>query len=374
MTICSPEKCFGCGLCVAVCPVNCVSMRIDAVGELHPFTDMDKCLLCGLCARKCPANNDQDLRYPLEFYAAKNHDIYALKGSSSGGVAYILASLFPKRVFGTAWDNNHNAIVKRGDPEEFKGSKYVQSIISPSVFHEIAELSKESDILFIGTPCQIAAVKSYTGKNDRLFTVDLLCHGVCPPEYLSAELQPLLKLFPKTAKVSFREGNTYRFELKDSEDGTLFSCPAVKQPYFRAFLEGVSLRENCYNCPFARKERLADITLGDFIGREGQVSWVSVNTEKGQTLFKSTIARNLELHVEACEYEERLAYPYSLLKPFPKSKLRDAFLRVLKRKDYMHAIRRVKISWFIQDAPSDFHHWIHHMAHLLKVYLTKSPK
>lgn len=372
MIICSPEKCFGCGLCVAVCPADCISMKEDAIGEPHPFTNEDKCLSCGLCVRKCPANTDHEFRYPLEFHAAQNQDKTALKGSSSGGVASILASSFQGRVFGTAWGDNQQAIVKCGDSEEFKGSKYVQSVILPEVFLEMSEFSTESDILFIGTPCQVAAVKSYIRQGNRLFTADLLCHGVCPPSYLSSELKPLLKRYPHTAKISFRDGNTYRFALEDSAGDILYSRPAIKQSYFRAFLEGVSLRENCYNCPFARKERLSDITLGDFIGREGQISWVSVNTEKGKTLFNSVIESHPELHVEACDYEERLAYPYSLLKPFPKSKLRDAFLRILKKKDYEHAIRRVERSWFIQDAPSDLYRQVHHLAHLVKKFFTKS--
>ncbi len=371
MTICPSEKCFGCGLCVAVCPVKCISLIENVHGELHPSTDEEKCISCGLCQKKCPVNSPQELRYPLEYYAASKQDSIPTDGSSSAGVASLLAALFPGRAFGTSWSQNQEAIVKCGEPEEFKGSKYVQSVIAPEVFRDISKLSDNSDTIFIGTPCQVAAVKSFVKNGEHLFTADLLCHGVCPPSYLKDELKPLLERFPQTTKVSFRDGNIFRLALEDSKGNILYSCPAQKQHYFRAFLEGVSLRENCYSCPFANKERVSDITLGDFIVRKGQVSWVSVNSEKGQTLFKSIIEQHPELHVESCEYEERLAYPYSLLKPFPKSDYRTKFLRAFEKKGYLFAIRKIVRIWRVRDTTKIFYQKIHHAAHLVKKFISK---
>ncbi len=62
--------------------------------------------------------------------------------------------------------------------------------------------------------------------------------------------------------------------------------------YFSAFFYGMNLRESCYKCKFARTERVADLTIGDFWGSYAKykkrftegISVVGVNTEKGQAL------------------------------------------------------------------------------------------
>lgn len=40
----------------------------------------------------------------------------------------------------------------------------------------------------------------------------------------------------------------------------------ANDPYYRAFSVGLDFRENCYHCKYARNERAADITLGDYSG------------------------------------------------------------------------------------------------------------
>ena len=51
------ERCKGCGLCPAVCPVNIIKIS-DKVNNLgyHPaeITDQHKCISCGRCAIICP--------------------------------------------------------------------------------------------------------------------------------------------------------------------------------------------------------------------------------------------------------------------------------------------------------------------------------
>jgi Fe-S-cluster-containing hydrogenase component 2 len=43
------DKCFGCGLCVDVCPVEAISLEGDKAK-----VDEDKCTECGQCVEECP--------------------------------------------------------------------------------------------------------------------------------------------------------------------------------------------------------------------------------------------------------------------------------------------------------------------------------
>jgi formate dehydrogenase major subunit len=56
----SPELCILCGLCVDVCPPNCITIaRADRVGagtaqQSVLLLDEDLCIRCGLCVNRCP--------------------------------------------------------------------------------------------------------------------------------------------------------------------------------------------------------------------------------------------------------------------------------------------------------------------------------
>ena len=56
----SPELCILCGLCVDVCPTNCITIaRADNVGlgteqQSVLLLDEDLCIRCGLCVNRCP--------------------------------------------------------------------------------------------------------------------------------------------------------------------------------------------------------------------------------------------------------------------------------------------------------------------------------
>ena len=55
-----PELCILCGLCVDVCPPNCITIaRADALGlgvasQSVLLLDEDLCIRCGLCVNRCP--------------------------------------------------------------------------------------------------------------------------------------------------------------------------------------------------------------------------------------------------------------------------------------------------------------------------------
>ena len=69
-----------------------------------------------------------------------------------------------------------------------------------------------------------------------------------------------------------------------------------KSSFYAFFQKYINLRESCYNCKFACRNRISDITIGDFhdidnyikgVNRFQGVSTVIVNTVVGNALLES---------------------------------------------------------------------------------------
>ena len=83
-------------------------------------------------------------------------------------------------------------------------SKYIQSPAWIVYNNVLADLKAEKEVLFIGTPCQVAAIKTLS-SSDKLFTIDLVCHGVANEKILLKYLQTIKKKYSKGInKVYFR--------------------------------------------------------------------------------------------------------------------------------------------------------------------------
>ena len=367
MKLCPPDKCTACGACAAVCPVSCITMKEDAFGAPHPHIG-SACIDCGLCSKTCPALNPARLKKVSECYAAFNSDNAERRLSASGGIAALLARSFAGRVYGTAWDECFRAVVKAGNAEEFKGSKYVQSRFSKEVYSEIRQrLGNGEKLLFIGTPCQVAGLLNFTGKAaENLLCADLLCHGVCPETYLAQELARLRKRRTVTA-VRFRSNDRYNYHLSLwNGEKCLYDKDKPLQAYLRAFSEGISLRENCYSCPYSKPERCGDITLGDFIGLGGQQSFVAVNSPEGAEAMKLLVSEFPGLVIEERPYAERLVYRPSLLEPVKKSPLRERFLGLYPKYGFYRAVRKTLFKGLLQANALAFYRKIHHIGHIIK--------
>lgn len=381
--ICEYNKCTGCSACVNICPTKSISLKEDRFGELHPFVDNSTCINCGLCKSSCPNNNKLKYEYPKLCYAAWIEDKSKRSKCASGGIGTILAEYVIRYkdgvVFGTKYDKDLNPIVspinKLEEVEYFKGSKYVQSYINNSTYKNVKQLLREGTfVLYIGTPCQIAGLKCYLKKEyDNLITVDLICHGVSPMSYLREETNDICSRHnidkQKVNNIRFRgndkypssiwsrllgldRGNNFTYTLWGYEGGQSkrFFCQSKIENYYLAgFLMGITLRENCYSCNYARPERISDITIGDFIGlgkkipfnhHVKHVSSVTLNTEKGKSFYHALS----EVMVDVCNierpYEERLEYKPSLLCPYKRHPLNPKFRGLCARRGYIYAIRK----------------------------------
>jgi coenzyme F420-reducing hydrogenase beta subunit len=258
-----------------------------------------------------------------QFYAARCKDANLLSQSSSGGVFGILASSILANggiVYGASFSSDFSVMHNRcGDikylPKLF-GSKYVQSSIE-SVYETIGSDLARGFVLFSGTPCQVAAIRNYIKakhfREDNLILCDILCHGVPSPLIWHDYINLISRKIGKLSSISFRNKRLGwdHYSIKFEAQEKCYENENLKDPYMRLFLSNFILRESCFQCPFATKERVGDITLGDYWGiqrvhpdfyDERGVSLCIINTPKGRQLFQKNISylNVLETTFEKC--------------------------------------------------------------------------
>lgn len=363
MTICDKKDCTACSACENVCPKKCISMVDDEYGELHPVINLEQCVECNLCRNVCPNNASLSFNYPYKCYASWITNKAKRYKCASGGIGTILSEYIIKCkkgiVFGTKYDKHWEAQTTFASTleelEAFKGSKYVQSIVSNNTFRQIKEyLTSGRYVMYIATPCQIAGLLSYLNRDyEKLITVDLICHGVCSPSYFKAEIDYLRQIhsFNDIDDIRFRYNGRYTFRLTLWKGKKVLYKPNMYSQYYTCgFFKGVTMRENCYTCKYARPERVSDITIGDFIGlgkkkkfkyTTSNVSSVFINTAKGSSFYtalSNEFSKEL-INIER-DYEERLDYGPSLRYPFKRHKLNYKFKELYLDYGYVIAIRK----------------------------------
>lgn len=333
------QDCCGCHACMQKCPKHSITMKMDEEGFLYPNVDKTTCVDCGLCEKVCPVLIKWKVSLPLQVFAAKNNDDSICKNSSSGGVFFLLAEktimdggvVFGAR-FDRLWDVEHAYTENIEGITQFMGSKYVQSRIG-NTYQKAEEFLKAGrQVLFTGTPCQIAGLKHYLRREyDNLLCVDVICHGSPSPgvwrDYLrsiispvgrkntvsSSNYSPLSERYALQIKgISFRDKRLgwkkFSFVLHTSQGGSrsegnsvspsikTFSEPVYKSLWMRSMLHNFMLRPSCYNCPARKGSSGSDILLGDFWGinrcypefySEKGVSLVLAYTEKGKAIIQS---------------------------------------------------------------------------------------
>ena len=311
--ICPQSLCTGCGACVAVCPKHCISLQPNPQGHLLPKIDTNVCVSCNLCHNTCPVNKPVAMHEPILCYAGWSKDEHDRNTSSSGGASSVFAAHFINEgdiVYGAAVKDNkiqHIRISKAEDLNLIKGSKYVYSYAADVYPLIKKDLSDGKKVLFIGTPCQNAAVYNLTDNNLNLTLVNIICHGVPSMQILKEHLKS--HNITEIKNIQFRNGNDiYDFRCNDYH---ALDC-ILPDVYVTCFLKGGSYRSSCYNCTYAQSERIGDVTIGDFWGL-GKIksflggdinkgcSVIIINTDKGKNLIDS--CRN-RLHLFEREYRE----------------------------------------------------------------------
>lgn len=300
----------------------------------------------------------------LGVYASKHKNPEVRAESRSGGVFTALSDYVLQKdgvVFGCVLSEDllvkHTIARSSIERDEMRGSKYVQSNMGDT-FREVKnELENEKLVLFSGTPCQVAGLKTFLGKNfDNLICIDILCHGVSSPKILKDYLEWQKKNFKNSfLTMDFRNKIDYGWaehvETLYAYDGSVYNS----RVYTNLFYSHCILRPICYECKYKSIARVGDISLGDYWGIEKAapgfndnkgVSLVLLNSEKGKNIFG--FVKN---DLDSIPTDINLSLQPALQYPFHKPENREKFWIDYKSKgfnyvatvygDYMSISKRI---------------------------------
>lgn len=338
------ENCCACGLCDELCPAGAIIKKHKEMDRtIYYDRNQEKCLGCNRCIYNCPQNIQiSNKPYKTEYYAVKNKNQKLRLQSTSGGVYSLLAEKIIKDdgvVYGAFMENSkvrHIRIQKFQDIKLLRGSKYVRSDLSGIWGGLSDDLREERTVLFLGTPCQCAAVKQYASlySNPDLYVCDIICHGV-PDAYIFDDYWGYL---------SYRYGMITQYHFRDKEKGwgkyveSFYdenNKKRYKRIYVRMYLKNLFIRENCFTCKYANTKRIGDITIGDFWGIDNVypkfndnkgVSLVIVNSPKGKELFNHIKG---ESEIKQCAMNDCLQK--NLCEPTNKPLERENFYKLYKK-------------------------------------------
>lgn len=339
------KDCCGCGACYNVCPNKAISMVRDERGFLYPQIDEEKCVQCGMCNKVCAYKSGaQIVEYKQECYAFTNNNTEELNRSSSGGAfSAIVDALYDIEkdnivVYGAVIDSEMNIIHRAAYDitgcNTFCTSKYVQSNMNECFKQVVSDLNDGKFVLYTGTPCQIAAVRSFVAQkkinDEQLFLVDIICHGTPSPGLWKQYVIWMEKKFGKMTEFSFRykaAGWKGYPAMAKFENGKQLINDDYTQAFTNLFFTHKALRESCYSCQYANMNRPGDLTIGDYWGAEAilkeqinlgtfvqkkGISEIIVNTPKGKTLIQNVVKDNSYVLNETDAY---IKYQHNLNRP-----------------------------------------------------------
>lgn len=242
-----------------------------------------------------------------KIYGARIKDNEILRESTSGGLFTAFSDAVIENggfvcgaVYSPYYEVKHVITNQKQIRDEMRGAKYVQSNLDNVIRDVTNHLNSGESVLFTGTPCQVSALKkvvSIKSNDDKLITIDVVCHGVPSPGLFKQHISYIENKYGKIKSYLFRDKKkgwrgqnvtiTTETGVVPYEDAKLFSSL-----YFNSLI----IRPSCFECPFSSTVREGDITISDYwgIAKENEayddncgVSTVMINSDKGNELFET---------------------------------------------------------------------------------------
>lgn len=348
-------SCTGCGVCVSICPKKCIELIGDEEGFLYPSVNKNKCINCNLCKKVCHLRGGKcHMEHPQIIYAYANENNIRLKSTSGGFFTAISDWVLRQNgiIYGAVFDNEFTVIHSRAtsgfERDKQRYSKYVQSKMY-SIIEEVKDdLINDINVLFSGTPCQVAGILSYLDKQkvplDKLITCDFICHGVSSPVIWNDYLNYVRSKYnDQIVNVNFRSKDIgwHTPQLKIEMLGHTQALTEKQDAFYQLFYSNCILRPSCHDCLYANRKRVSDFTMADCWGIEKTrpelddnmgLSLVFANSKKALSISKF-LGLNIELSFE------NINQPH-LSKPAALSKQRDKFWTDYKNKGGKYVIEK----------------------------------
>ncbi|TFG02168.1 MAG: hypothetical protein EU540_02075, partial [Promethearchaeota archaeon] len=298
------EICSGCGLCAAICPVNCLGIY-NGFGKF----DENKCIRCGLCYYVCPrsylsvkllnmvqANVDEIKDYNnigphFEAYSARTKIKEISEVCQDGGISstclyYLLDknkvdAAIGAKMSNTLWRPEPLLIEKKEEIIQTAGTKYVNN---PNL--QILNEVQEKKLAVVGVPCQMQALLksniydiSIPSLQNIEYRIGIFCMESFSYESL-LKICEILKVDVKDAKkMDINKGKFFVY----TNSGEELSVPIKEISHLG--------REDCEFC-FDLTSESADLSVGS-IGSPSGWNTVIVRTEKGKQLYNELLANKL---------------------------------------------------------------------------------
>lgn len=271
------KTCTACMACIDTCHKGALKWKINQDGYFQIEKDRTKCIECGLCARKCPLNTSENNKgITHKAFAVWNRNDEQRKFSASGGAFSAMAAAVLRQggvVYGASlidFEVRHIRIEQERELHKILGSKYQHSI-KEGIYKQIRQdLRRKRLVLFGGTPCEVAGVKSFLGNDymEHLYTVDIICGG-------HSTMLPMLSL-KRSGKYkgicSFRDKEAgwrsvgFRYGLKMTKINGGIDDLELDNYVLNTFSSKLLKRSSCLNCMFTGMNHKSDCTIGDYWG------------------------------------------------------------------------------------------------------------
>lgn len=353
------DLCCGCGVCAAICPVECVEIEFDENLEYKPFVDSDACTSCGLCVRVCPSNQRTNFSAEKQFreshsgtkensflgsflncwvgYVARSED--RLASASGGLLTAVLEELFTRNFVDAAVVVGESSYDCTGrffeatiahnveDVRRNRGSKYYPIEYSRVIKKICSEKSRRYAI--VALPCVALAIRkaqllSAKLRENILYVLSPVCgHGVS-----AAYTEYLLKvnaIEPSSViRISYRDksgissANDYNFVVKyKGADGVKvkrfgFLSSDVGKVWCNYFFTP----NKCFYCTDFAGEfsdaSFADAWLPEYIGDVNGTSMVITRNVEIDQLIKKMMDKG-KLHLTPITPEKVIKAQWSAL-------------------------------------------------------------
>lgn len=349
------------------CKVDAIFLKYDKSNNIYPVIDKKKCIGCKQCEKFCPMLNQSKKNKIIKCYAGYNMNEEDRKNAASGGIATSIYRYAIKKSIlfnGVVLDKkNFEAHHQLGNSEidlvKFRNSKYTFSFMDDIVVLISENIRQNMETIFIGLPCQCAAVKRYcinlNLNIEKLMLIDIVCHGVPSPKYLEEHISSVF-LKKEINNIFFRDPlkgtSNFIFSIY-GKDKTYSKKVESNDNYQIGYHNATIYRENCYQCIYATNDRIGDLTICDYpsLGKIKEyknakdeikkgISCIIVNSKKGEILINKLYEEGY-IYIAERPIEEILKYEKQLNFPSQPSKFRVKFLENIENMNFTQTCNKI---------------------------------